>query len=60
MAKESKKMMDAEISFMKRKGAPKKMIQHEVAEKREMGYASGGVVRGAGAATRGKRFTRAG
>ena len=60
MAKDSKKMIDAEINFMKRKKAPKEMIKHEIAEKREMGYAKGGIVRGAGAATRGKRFSRAG
>ena len=60
MAKDSKKMIEDEISFMERKGAPKKMIEHERAEKREMGYAKGGIVRGAGAATRGKRFSRAG
>ena len=58
--KESKEMIDAEINFMKRKGAPKKMIEDEIAEKRDMGYARGGMVRGAGAATRGKRFSRAG
>ena len=56
-------MIDEEISFMKRNKAPKKMLRHEIAEKKEMersGYAGGGIVRGAGAAVRGKRFTRAG
>ena len=43
---ESKKMMDREISFMKRKKAPRDMIEHEVAEKKSMGYAKGGSVRG--------------
>lgn len=50
---ESKKMMDREISFMKRKKAPRDMIEHEVAEKKSMGYAKGGSVRGNGCATRG-------
>lgn len=36
MFKESKKMMDKEISFMKKKGAPKTMIKHEQAEKKAM------------------------
>jgi hypothetical protein len=30
--KESKKMMAKEVSFMKKKGAPKSMIKHEMAE----------------------------
>ena len=59
--KDSKKMVAKEISFMKKKGAPKSMIKHEEAEKKSMGYKSGGMVmRGTGAATKGKRFTRAG
>ena len=59
MAKDSKKIIDEEIALFRKHGADK-LLRHELAEKREMGYAKGGVVRGAGAATRGKRFTRAG
>ena len=47
--KESKAMMKKEVSFMKKKGAPKSMIKHEMAEakpKKMMGggkaYAKGG------------------
>jgi hypothetical protein len=59
--KDSKKMINKEISFMKKKGAPKSMIKHEVAEKQSMGYAGGGMVmRGTGAAIKGKKFSRAG
>lgn len=43
--KESKKMMEKEISFMKKKGAPKSMIKHEMAEAK---YAGGGKVRSGG------------
>ena len=47
--KESKAMMKKEVSFMKKKGAPKSMIKHEMAEAgmKKMakgGYASGGVM----------------
>jgi hypothetical protein len=38
---ESKAMMKKEVSFMKKKGAPKSMIKHE---KAEMGMKKGGVV----------------
>ena len=38
--KESKEMMKKEVSFMKKKGAPKSMIKHEMAEAK--GYAKGG------------------
>jgi hypothetical protein len=38
--KESKKMMQKEIAFMKKKGAPKSMIRHE--EKEAKGFRSGG------------------
>ena len=48
---ESKKMMDREISFMKRKKAPRDMIEHEFAEKKSMGYAKGGSFRGNGCAS---------
>jgi hypothetical protein len=36
--KESKGMMKKEISFMKKKGAPKSMIKHEMAEAKGMKY----------------------
>ena len=47
--KESKAMMKKEVSFMKKKGAPKSMIKHEMAEAgmKKMskgGYAGGGVM----------------
>jgi hypothetical protein len=48
--KESKEMMKKEISFMKKKGAPKSMIKHEMAEAK--GYKKGGKVDGC--ATKGK------
>ena len=38
--KESKKMMQKEISFMKKKGAPKSMVKHEMAE---AGMEAGGI-----------------
>jgi hypothetical protein len=38
--KESKAMREKEVSFMKKKGAPKSMIKHEMAEAK--GYANGG------------------
>ncbi len=57
--KESKAMMGKEVAFMKKKGAPKSMIKHEMAEmgmkkggaaKKMMGggkaYASGGLAAG--------------
>ena len=57
--KESKEMMKKEVSFMKKKGAPKSMIKHEMAEakgKKMMGggmaYAKGGSIDGC--ATKGK------
>jgi hypothetical protein len=34
--KESKEMMKKEVSFMKKKGAPKSMIKHEMAEAKGM------------------------
>lgn len=37
--KESKKMMQKEVDFMKRKGAPKSMVRHEMSE---MGMEAGG------------------
>lgn len=39
--KESKEMMKKEVAFMKKKGAPKSMIKHEMAEAK--GYKKGGV-----------------
>jgi hypothetical protein len=44
--KESKGMMQKEVAFMKKKGAPKSMIKHEMAEVKGMkksGYAGGGM-----------------
>lgn len=38
--KESKEMMKKEVGFMKKAGAPKSMIKHEMAEAK--GYAKGG------------------
>jgi hypothetical protein len=61
--KESPAMMKKEVAFMKAKGAPKSMLQHEMKEakgmKKAMGgkatmkYAKGGAVRGDGACMRG-------
>ena len=63
--KESKAMMKKEVSFMKKKGAPKSMIKHEEAEAKGMKYggktkkmAGGGLAAGHkqadGIATKGK------
>ena len=53
--KESKKMVGKELAFMKKKGAPKSMIKHEMAE---AGMKKGGGVkkyaRGGGIESRGK------
>jgi hypothetical protein len=49
---ESKKMVGKEIAFMKKKGAPKSMIKHEMGEMgmkkggKAKGYASGGLAAG--------------
>lgn len=45
--KESKGMMKKEIDFFKKKGAPKSMIKHEVAEAKDKGakMAKGGKVK---------------
>jgi len=51
--KESKAMMKKEVSFMKKKGAPKSMLKHEMAEAKGKGYAKGGGVESKGK-TRGK------
>jgi len=49
--KESKAMMGKEVAFMKKKGAPKAMVKHEMAEMKGMkkggkAYASGGLAAG--------------
>jgi len=49
--KESKAMMKKEVSFMKKKGAPKSMVKHEMAEMKGMkhggkAYAGGGLAAG--------------
>jgi hypothetical protein len=53
MKEESKGMVKKEVSFMKKKGAPKSMIKHE---EKEMKYAKGGTV---GASSMGKVRTAA-
>jgi hypothetical protein len=55
--KESPAMMKKEVSFMKKKGAPKSMIKHEMAEAKgkTKKMSSGGYTRAAdGVAKRGK------
>ena len=58
--KESKAMMKKEVGFMKKAGAPKSMIKHEMAEAKGMkkggkAYSSGGYTRAAdGVAKKGK------
>jgi hypothetical protein len=62
--KESKAMMKKEVSFMKKKGAPKSMLKHEMAEMRGkkgmmgggMAYSKGGSAssRADGVASKGK------
>jgi hypothetical protein len=49
--KESPAMMKKEVSFMKKKGAPKAMIKHEMKEAK--GYAKGGGIESKGK-TKGK------
>lgn len=67
--KESKTMMKKEVEFMKKKGAPKSMIKHEMAEAKGMKYggkakkmASGGLAAGHktadGVAKKGKTDTK--
>jgi hypothetical protein len=53
--KESKSMMRKELSFMKKKGAPKSMVKHEEAEMKGgvKKYARGGGIESKGK-TRGK------
>jgi hypothetical protein len=43
---ESKSMMKKEVSFMKKKGAPKSMIKHEMAETGMKKMARGGLAAG--------------
>ena len=58
--KESKAMMKKEVGFMKKAGAPKSMVKHEMAEMKGMkkggkAYAAGGYTRAAdGIAKKGK------
>ena len=53
--KESKKMMEKEVSFMKKKGAPKSMIKHEMAEaSMKKGGKAKGYARGGGIEIKGK------
>jgi hypothetical protein len=53
--KESPAMMKKEVAFMKKKGAPKSMIRHEMAEAKGKPFANGGYVRAAdGVAQKGK------
>ena len=47
--KESKSMMKKEVAFMKKKGAPKSMVKHEMAE---AGMKNGGKAYSAGGYTR--------
>lgn len=54
--KESKAMMKKEVSFMKKKGAPKSMIKHE---EKEYGMARGGGIESRGK-TKGKMVKMAG
>ena len=51
--KESPAMVKKELSFMKKKGAPKSMIAHEKAEAKGKGYARGGGIESKGK-TKGK------
>jgi hypothetical protein len=51
--KESPAMMKKELAFMKKKGAPKSMIKHEMAEAKGKGYARGGGIESKGK-TKGK------
>jgi hypothetical protein len=46
--KESKKMVSKELSFMKKKGAPKSMIKHEAAEMGAKKYSRGGGIESKG------------
>jgi len=48
---DTKAMMKKEVEFMKKKGAPKSMIKHEMAEAK---MAKGGYAKGGGIETKGK------
>ena len=54
--KESKEMMKKEVAFMKKKGAPKSMIKHEMAEAKGKPFAKGGscYAKGGGIESKGK------
>ena len=54
--KESKAMMKKEVSFMKKKGAPKSMIKHEMEEAgmKKMAKGGKGYARGGGIEIKGK------
>ena len=41
---ESKKMVGKEVAFMKKKGAPKSMVKHEMGEMKEMKFKKGGII----------------
>jgi len=56
--KESKAMMKKEVSFMKKKGAPKSMIKHEKAEMKGLKFARGGGIESRGK-TKGKMIKMA-
>ena len=45
---ESKKMVAKEMAFMKKKGAPKSMIKHEMAEAKGKPFAKGGGIESKG------------
>ena len=51
--KESKAMMKKEVAFMKKKGAPKSMVKHEMGEMGMKKMAKGGVTRADGVASKG-------
>lgn len=51
--KESPAMMQKEVAFMKKKGAPKSMIKHEMAEAKGKPFAKGGGIESKGK-TKGK------
>lgn len=52
--KESKKMMMKEFSFMKKKGAPKSMLKHEMEEMKSKGKKTKKYARGGGIESKGK------
>ena len=56
---ESKKMMQKEVAFMEKKGAPKAMIKHEKAEMKGKPFAKGGGIESKGK-TKGKQIRMAG